>query len=502
MPVLQQQNVFAGRYLLDQLLGEGGFSEVWKARDLMANEAVLALKIYAPEQGLDEWGLRQFKNEFSLTHSFSHPHLLKVYHFDVAEGFPYLVMTYCPYGSLGQGIRQDGPYSERQLARVMCQIGSALEEIHGQDPPLIHQDIKPDNILLLQPDLFMLADFGISAPMRTTVSRTTATAQALTLAYAPPERFDYQPTASAASDIFSLGVSLYEMCTTSVPWEGAGGQCLLKGARVPALPAGYSRALSAILEGCMAADPGKRPTAAELHQKGRHYLETGQWPAEKEKPRLVYMNTALVSALATAGVAVAAFAGVAFYQLEPASPAEVPTASSHAQTDPLKTGDKGPAIGMQNQTSRQEKASDTSAKERPKQASAPGRQLVKKPAAAPQKSSREPAAQRQLPAAKERVAEKPLFAEDARQEPVVGTKAAPVETKPTTKTAQTRAATTETKAASPRSSSSAKVERPSTSNTSLPKTKKPLFDTKPKAKPGLKKNPHQKRVKKLQRRFS
>jgi serine/threonine protein kinase len=277
MPVLKQNEIFAGRYRLSRLLGEGGFSEVWKAEDLMADEAIVAIKIYAPTKGLDEWGLRQFRNEFTLTYNLSHPHLLKVHHYDIVDGSPYLIMPYCPYGSLTTLLREQGVLSERQLALVMQQIGSALDEIHRQDAPIVHQDIKPDNILLLQPEFYVLADFGISNRIRNTIQLDTSGVQTLTVAYAPPERFDRRPSSDTSGDIFSLGVTLYEMCTDTVPWEGAGGQCLLKGAAVPALPLRYSGELSYILEACMSPQPSQRPTAADIHRWGRRFLETGVW---------------------------------------------------------------------------------------------------------------------------------------------------------------------------------------------------------------------------------
>lgn len=316
MPVLKQNEVFAGRYLLNQLIGEGGFSEVWMAEDQMADNAVVAIKVYAPGKGLDDYSLHQSRNEFSLTYNLSHPHLLKVNHFDVADGSPYLIMTYCPFGSLAALLKKEGVFSEKQVALVMCQIGSALEEIHRQDPPIIHQDIKPDNILLLHPESFMLADFGISSRIRSTLGKTSADIHALTVAYAPPERFDHHCEASPASDIFSLGVTLYEMCTNTVPWDGAGGKCLLKEASVPALPDSIDPELKEILEACIAVDKSKRPTAAELHIKGRQFLETGQWHLPKKRKWVLPMNASLGSVRTAAAIALFAVAGFGFYKVQ------------------------------------------------------------------------------------------------------------------------------------------------------------------------------------------
>ncbi len=503
MPVLKQNAVFAGRYLLNQLIGEGGFSEVWMANDLMADDAVVAIKIYAPDKGLDEWGLRQFKNEFSLTHNLAHPHLLKVNHFDVADGSPYLIMTYCPYGSLGQDLQKSGVYSERQVALVMCQIGSALEEIHRQDPSIIHQDIKPDNILLLQPDTYMLADFGISSRIRKTLTKTTANIQALTVAYAPPERFDRHPTADAASDIFSLGVTLYEMCTNTVPWEGAGGQCLLKGARVPALPAGFSPALSEILEACMSADRTKRPTATEIYQKGRHYLETRQWHVAKQKRKLLYMNKVLVSSLATAAVAFAATAGVVYYDLEQTKLPEKPKETTTALLVAARTVAAEKSSASAEKSSKQEEKSKKP-KEKPKQVQKPARQVSKKQVPVQQKSTRELAEQKKAQPSEELFFEAPVWEEDAFEDQPLENQPVAAEKLPAETTPKPLPKETEAPAVFNKSKSSPSIEdRPSTSNTTVTKDKKPWFKAKqPKSKSSNQKNPHKKRVKKLKRRFS
>ncbi|EMR03311.1 serine/threonine protein kinase [Cesiribacter andamanensis] len=500
MPVFEPNTIFAGRYRLEHLLGEGGFSEVWKASDLMAHEATVALKIYAPQQGLDEWGLQQFRNEFALTHNLSHPHLLKVNHFDVADGSPYLLMTYCPYGSLGEGLRKGETYSERQVALVMSQIGSALEEIHRQQPSIIHQDIKPDNILLLQPDLFMLADFGISSRLRTTLTHTAASLQAITVAYAPPERFDRHPAADAASDIFSLGVSLYEMCTGTVPWEGAGGQCLLKGARIPALPPAYSPALSAILEACMAADPSNRPSASAICKLGSQYLETGSWPGAGKKNRIRPLSKTLVSGLATAAVALVATAGVALYELEPAGASPTPGQEESLAGNPAGSAhdsriqEPGKSVSLEPITP-------------PIASSSPAKKGVQPPGRH-QEPARQQASRSSAQPGSTRFAEKPLLV-PKEMSGNTGTAAGGAPSAAAARPAATTPATGPAKkpdriARSPQSSKSSTTatSRPATSNTTISKKKKPLFQLRPKSSSAPRKNPHHKRVKKLKRRFS
>lgn len=502
MPVFKQHEVFAGRYLLEQLIGEGGFSEVWKARDQMADDAVVAIKVYAPEKGLDEWGLRQFKNEFSLTHNLSHPHLLKVNHFDIAEGSPYLVMSYCPYGTLGDGLRKTGAYSEKQVALVMYQIGQALEEIHRQVPAIIHQDIKPDNILLMQPDTYMLGDFGISSRIRHTLSRTTVNSQALTVAYAPPERFDRHPTANAASDIFSLGVTLYEMCTNNVPWEGAGGQCLLKGARVPALPPGFSPGLRQLLEVCLSADPEKRPTATEIHQKGKYFLDTGQWPMARQKRKLAYLNTTVMATLATAGVALAATAGVLLYELEPAGlPDTLPkNSTAFLLATPTETTAKSPdTAALNSETELPKPVSNKNKTQKPSKEVS--NQTSKQARTVQQERTVTTPQEKEDLWSEELIIEQPVLWEEEPPYLTLEEQALAADTQAVINTPPPTAA----EAAAPRTTSADRniplEDRPSTSNTSIGSAKKSWFKAGKKSDLSKERRAQQKRVRKLKRRY-
>lgn len=277
MAFFKLNGVFAGRYQLDELLGEGNSSEVWKVRDRMADDAVVVLKIYAPEKGLDDNGVYQFKRNFSLSQQLSHPHLLKASHFDVWEGSPYLIMPFCPHGSLARLLKTNGPFSERQIALLLSQIGSALETLHRQEPPVVHQDVKPENILRAQPDTFLLADYGISSQNKAVLPASGREEGSGTRAYAPPESFDPARKTDTSADIFSFGVTMFVLCTKKLPWGDSGGKSLLNGGEFPNLPEHYSAELNALLRACMSMNKAARPTADELAQKGKHFLETGSW---------------------------------------------------------------------------------------------------------------------------------------------------------------------------------------------------------------------------------
>ncbi len=280
MQRLEKDTLYAGRYLLVRQVGVGGFSEVWQAEDQEADGVTVAIKIYAPGKGLDDDGINLFRKEYAITLPINHPHLLKIQYFGVFEGSPYLIMPYCPNGSVGALLNQGKVFSEAELAVLLRQIGGALAYLHSRKPAIIHQDIKPDNVLMDEEGDYLLTDFGISSRMRHTMAKSTGkSTNSLSIAYAPPERFSGTPRSLESSDIFSLGVMLYELCLGDVPWMGNGGAALLKGAQIPNLPPQYSKRLNELIKSCLAIEPEKRPTAAALTSLATKYEREGYWDA-------------------------------------------------------------------------------------------------------------------------------------------------------------------------------------------------------------------------------
>ena len=137
---LKNGDIFAEHYQLKKLLGVGSFGEVWLARNILADVDV-AIKLYGL---LDDNGIKDFREEFKLAYKLHHPNLLHLNHFDVFGQCPFLVMPYCPKGSSAS---LKGKMSEKQIWRFIRDVSCGLMFLHNQNPPIIHQDIKPDNIL-------------------------------------------------------------------------------------------------------------------------------------------------------------------------------------------------------------------------------------------------------------------------------------------------------------------------------------------------------------------
>ena len=248
------------RYQLERFIGSGTFGEVWVAID-KATDIEVAIKVYV---SMDEKGLEEFKKEFQISFELNHTNLLHANYLGVnsEDKRPYLVMPFCPEGSVS---RFSGEMSEADLWRFIRDVASGLAYLHSKQPPIIHQDIKPDNILIVKNGDFVITDFGISKQLRATLRKSaTSLNSAGAISYMGPERFSKQYQAVKASDIWSLGVSIFELATNELPFCGMGGSLLKQGADMPELPEEFSETLNMVCQSCMAKEPWNRPTAQQL----------------------------------------------------------------------------------------------------------------------------------------------------------------------------------------------------------------------------------------------
>lgn len=278
---LAEGELIKNRYRLISYLGRGSFGEVWLAMDEYLNMRV-ALKIYV---SLDEKGASDFRSEYTVTYALSHPNLLHIIYFDFLDQRPFLVMPYCPTSSESLV----GQMSEMEIWRFIRDVSSGLAYLHDRD--IVHRDIKPDNILLNEQGDFLISDFGISVKLRNTLQRASIRTMegskgvAGSPAFMGPELFSHSPVPIKASDIWALGVTLFELMTEDLPFFGQGGGMVLNGAEIPDIPGAWSPSLKATVSACLAKNTWERPKAKELEKYADEVLRgvVQKAPWEKEE---------------------------------------------------------------------------------------------------------------------------------------------------------------------------------------------------------------------------
>ena len=210
-----QQILIDDRYELLQLLGSGGMAQVYRAHDGFLGRDV-ALKILREQYSEDEQFVERFRREAQNAASFSHPNIVQIYDRGRSEdGRYYIVMEHVSGGTLKEYIQGRGPLEADSAAEVIAQIARALRVAHGRG--IIYRDVKPHNVLVTKKGAMKVADFGIAqAASATTISQKSQVMS--TVKYMSPEQAVGKP-ATPASDLYSVGVVLYEMLTGKVPFE-------------------------------------------------------------------------------------------------------------------------------------------------------------------------------------------------------------------------------------------------------------------------------------------
>lgn len=248
------------RYTLTRRVAVGGMGQVWEALDTVLGRAV-AVKLLHQALSQDSDFADRFRAEARHAASLHHPNIATVFDYGEDEGTAYLVMELVPGQPLSQIIAERAPLSAAEAASVMAQAANALQAAHHGG--VIHRDVKPANILITPDGIAKLTDFGISraigaAPM-TQTGQVLGTAQ-----YLAPEQALGQ-SATAASDIYSLGVVGYEMLTGVRPFD-AGSVVATALAQVnqppPALPESIPAEVRDVINAALAKDPADRPASA------------------------------------------------------------------------------------------------------------------------------------------------------------------------------------------------------------------------------------------------
>jgi predicted Ser/Thr protein kinase len=266
--------VLGGRYRLVELLGQGGMATIYRARDGQLERDV-AVKVLRPEYGQDPDFFARFRQEAQSAASLNHPGVVHVYDYGTDEVGPFIVMELVDGEDLASIVRRIGALPPRQAARIVAQAARAIAAAH--DRGFVHRDIKPGNILVGRDGRVKVSDFGIAralAEAQLTLPGTTLGS----VHYFSPEQARGE-LATQASDIYSLGIVLFELLTGRRPWEGDSAAAIatarLSG-EVPAPSAsrpGTPAVLDAIARKAMALDPAQRfRSAADLAAALEQYV--------------------------------------------------------------------------------------------------------------------------------------------------------------------------------------------------------------------------------------
>jgi serine/threonine-protein kinase len=277
-----------GEYLIKRLIGEGGMGKVYEAEERLSKRRV-ALKVLRPELTRNEDGRRLFLNEMQILAHLEHPHIVRSLASMESDGQLVMVLEYLDGRTLRDELTARGHLPWPEAVDLAVQIAQALEVAHSQAPPIVHRDLKPENVMLSDDRAVKVMDFGIAKVLEAV--HATNTQSIGTLQYMSPEQIDAH-TIDARSDLYTLGLILYETIAGAPPFSSASPrellnlQCTAEPPPLPddvreTLPRGVEEVMFALLEKSPAARPSN---AAEVIERLAPFRPAGdRAPRSRER---------------------------------------------------------------------------------------------------------------------------------------------------------------------------------------------------------------------------
>lgn len=272
--------VFGSRYEAVEHIGAGGMAEVYRAHDRLLDR-IVAVKALSDRFANDPYFIERFVREGRIAARLNHPHIVALYDYGTDQAPPFIVMEHVDGPTLGDVIASDGPLEPRRAAHLAVQIAEALEVAHGAG--LVHRDITSGNVMLTSAGEVKVADFGIATALRQDERTTVQDGRVVgTAAYLSPEQAQGLAV-DERTDLYSLGVVLYEMLTGRTPFVGesavaVASQHVLNKPPAPSeLRRDVPRELDAIVCKALAKSPeGRFLSASELRAELERWLVGGR----------------------------------------------------------------------------------------------------------------------------------------------------------------------------------------------------------------------------------
>ena len=261
--------VFNNRYQITERIGIGGMAEVYRAQDNVLGRLV-AVKVMLPQYAADPNFTQRFKQEAAAAANLQSPYIVNVYDWGQDEGTYYIVMEFVRGSDLKTAIIERGAINQRKVAEIGSQGCQALSVAHGLD--IIHRDIKPQNIMVQPDGNVKVMDFGIARAKNSVMTQTSSVLG--TAHYISPEQAQGKDL-TATSDIYSLGIVLYESATGRLPFDGpdAVSVAMKQVNDLPVPPREIDPALEAIIMKAIAKNPADRfATAKDMRLALNDYL--------------------------------------------------------------------------------------------------------------------------------------------------------------------------------------------------------------------------------------